>query len=324
MYSQKKQTHSCSPNYCSPVKQGDDSYICKYGQTHVCSEDVCGFDEVCPVSGMSFGLLHDYSDYNPLDNRTWGKDWRPSNLISDAHAEKILKKYVPPDALASSGTYPKDHKDSTLDPPSGGSRLNVDEAFTKIETLIEKLIYSDQRKRINTDWVNMQKKKARREIDVYIAECKDKMIPVNLVKLKMIETSPEYDTSIQHLSILVRDQSIVAKYSNYAIKAFKNVQLYTKEKVCPEAIALTVLYKMQQGMKVNDVIIIPLDHFLVENLPVMNDLPKLKIDKKKYTLGERLLSDMFASARKQGKTDRELAIIEEAIGEEKLKKLKRG
>ncbi len=274
----------------------------------MCCEDTCGFDEICPVSGMSFGIVHDYADYNPLDNRTWSKDWRPSNIISDAHAEKILKKYIPSEGP------------STVVPVV---RINVDDAYSKIENLIEKLLYSDHRKKINSDWFIMQKKKARREIDVYIAECKDKMVPVNLVKLKMIENSQEYDTTVPHLTILKRDQTTVTKYSNLAVQAFKNVQLYMKEKACPEAIALAVLYKMQQGMKVNDVIMIPLDHFLVENLPVMNDLPKLRIDKRKYTHGERMLFDMFAAARKQGKTDRDLAFVEEAIGDETFKKLKR-
>lgn len=46
-------------------------YLCKYGEFHLCSE-ICTAEGPCLVSGVSSGLIEEYSSYNRTDHRTWG------------------------------------------------------------------------------------------------------------------------------------------------------------------------------------------------------------------------------------------------------------
>ena len=289
--------HNCSIQFCDPlnatglIKRGlmvssshypDNLYICKYGQVHECLPATCMAAEVCPVSGASYGVIEEYDFYDPDDARTWAKPGAPNN--------------------------PTVKRTSAIDP--------YDRAFGMIDTIL----YSTHREHVHREWVTQQKKRAKKEKDHYAGECRTTHVPVNLIKLLMIESHAGSNSS-GGLSILKRDVDVISRYAGYAVQVYRNVQTYVREKISIEAITLAVLYKMQQGMIVNDVTIIPLERFLLEHLPLINDLPKFKINKKLYTAGERLIFLMLENAHKQGKTDEELAIHEDLQNGEKLFKI---
>lgn len=291
--------HSCSLSACDPLNElglmsrgilprgpptvADNLYVCKYGQTHQCLPEKCMALEVCPISGASYGIVQEYGYYDPDDSRTWSKPGAPAP-----------------------GT-------SVIDE-------GVSKAERRVETLVETILYSKHRERVRNDWNNNQRKRAKKEKDAYCAECDKRRVPINLIRLISIELSCEATSG--NLHILKRDTAVIARYTGYVMQVYRNVQRYAQlENVSPEAVALGVLYRMQQGMVVNEVPIIPLDRFLVNNLPLTNDLPKFNIDKKQYTVGENLIFAMLEAARKQGKTDQELAIHEDMKNEEIYYKL---
>lgn len=287
-------SHECSVAFCDPVnsvgllrrgvvqeeKFSDSVYICKYGQIHDCSVSNCGLEESCAVSGICKEYIEEYADYNKHDSRTWYKE--PENV-------KVFGKR---------------------------KKYNEADVRVRIEQIVETILYSSNRQKINEEILANHSKKVKREKDTYISECCEKKIPVNLIKLMMIDSNNQ-TSNIHMLHILKKDPNVIARYVSIIIQIYKNAETYIEDKISPEAIALGVLYKMQQGMIVNGVVLIPLEKFLVDNLPLMNDLGKLKIDKKKYTIGERLIFTMFENAKKKGKTNQDLAVIEELLTEEK-------
>ena len=127
------------------------------------------------------------------------------------------------------------------------------------------------------------------------------------------------NANLHIIKILKRDQNVINRYVKLIFQFYEFAVKYIEDKISPEAIALGILYKMQQGMIVDNVVLIPLESFLVENLPLMNDLNKLKIDKKKYTLGERLIFQTLENARKQGVNN--LSLKEEVLEEQVFNEL---
>lgn len=317
--------HDCSVPFCDPlndiglVKRGynafqntpESLYICKYGQIHDCAKESCGISEICPVSGASKEYIQEYNDYNKHDSRTWKL---PSNLLSDTRAEKIVKKYV---GGGEGGRVLSAAPKALL----RKKKYSDTDVQSRIGHIVETILYSPKRKLINDELWSGHTKRVKREKDNYINECGENKVPVNLIKLLMIESS--CDTSKLHfLNILKRDQNVIDRYVSMILQIYKFAELYIDDnKVSPEAISLGILYKMQQGMIVEDVTLIPIEEFLIANLPLMNDLGKLGIDKKKYTTGERLIFLMYENAKKKGKTMHELIIIEGLITEQKFNEL---
>ncbi len=317
--------HVCSINFCEPLNNfglfkkfeisqdfPDSLYICKYGQVHDCSVENCGYDDPCSVSGIIKEDIVEMSNYDKNDSRTWSKVI-PKKLISEKKAEVLMKKWVgkegpkaPPFPPSAPGFPPKKSN-------------YVKDAHFKVEYIVETILYSANRKKINEEKYNIDTKMIKRDKVLYISDCAEKQIPVNLIKLSMIECIPTGNVFI--LKILKRDQNIINRYVNMIMQFYNHSVKYLEDKVSPESIALGVLYKMQQGMIVDGVVLIPIEQFLIDHLPLMNDLNKLKIDKKKYTLGERLIFQTFENARKKGVSNQELALKEEVLNEQNYHEL---
>ena len=64
---------------------------------------------------------------------------------------------------------------------------------------------------------------------------------------------------------------------------------HTKSSI--QAITVGTLYVMRQGYKSvdADVTILPLDPYLAQHLPIMNQLPRFGIEKNSFTKGQRLI-----------------------------------
>ena len=267
--------HPCSVRYCDPqneqtlIRRGllpgppelpEHMYVCIFGDIHVCNENVCMTDGPCLVSGATMGLVHEYSSYNANDSRTW--------------------------------TDPKKGQVST-----GGTGTH--KLWDRVELLISTLFFSPKRKAIVANWKKQRGKQCKKYKDTYIKDCELKRKPVNLIHLAMldaqynipcpIEERPEYDGDrLEH-------------YTRLALHMYQLIQGYNdNEKVCVESVTLGVLYKMQQGININDVNVLPADPYLVQILPPMNDLVKLSIDKKRINRGEQLLLGMYETALRNG------------------------
>lgn len=306
--------HECSKEFCEPLntigifrlfkfKQDfpESLYICKYGQEHDCMKSDCGIDSVCPVSGIIKENIQEYSDYNKNDSRTWNTKV-PQKFLSEKKVEVLMKKYT---------------KEDVKKVKREKHQINNSQIYSRIEHIVETILYSLNRKKINEEKYNIHSKKIKREKDFYISECSEKCIPVNLIKLCMMDSKPNANLHI--IKILKRDQNVINRYVKLIFQFYEFAVKYIEDKISPEAIALGILYKMQQGMIVDNVVLIPLESFLVENLPLMNDLNKLKIDKKKYTLGERLIFQTLENARKQGVNN--LSLKEEVLEEQVFNEL---
>ena len=276
--------HICSHEYCKPENESslkkrglipketpmvtnDSVFVCIYGNIHECSEYTCMNNTICPISGLSDGHPSNYSSYNRKDPRTFIKD-------------------------------PIKHK---------RKRLTDDELYEKAENLVEIILYSNCREKINEKFKRQQVKLCNKEKNAYTKE----FYPVNLPQLAMVQC--KYDSKTVPLEILKRDPQRIEYYTFMIVQMYKKINQYIDDKLCIESITLGLLYKMKQGLKIDGIIIIPIDLYLVEHLPVMNDLPVFNIDKRKFTKGEQWINYSIEQARKQGVSLQDIALEERHI-----------
>jgi hypothetical protein len=283
--------HQCRREYCNP--QGiSNIYLCKFRQIHVCTPDECDlvFEGVCPISGACYGPVG-YGNYDPNDNRTFYS----RGLIND---EPIHAKF--PQFLPIRGANP---------PASGGgvgapaarviSRVvNEKDVYTRIETYVEDLLYSNERVKINALATAANKKACTQKKEEYIARCSARDEPINWVMMDIIANSFGYVEQV--LEIMPLSRETVARYTEMVLKVYKMVQSFTSERVCVESITLAVLYTMRVGYIVNDVQVLPMDPFLKEHLPDMNELGRFGFERHKFTNGENQLTFAFDEAIKKG------------------------
>jgi hypothetical protein len=165
------------------------------------------------------------------------------------------------------------------------------QARSKAEFIVDSLLYSPEREKICTQWSSVRNKRIQKEKNAYVQSCVNtNCVPIDLIHLQMIATNT---SSLPPLEILEKNQGLVDYYVGLVMNMYENVQKHLEEKVCIEAITLGLLYKMQQGKIIDGIVLIPIDDFLVRHLPLMNDLPKFGIDKKKFTKGEKLINQLF-------------------------------
>ena len=169
------------------------------------------------------------------------------------------------------------------------------EVYIKLETVVETILFSNFRQKINEQWKRKQMKLSKKDKDSYIQEnCLDK--PINLIATMMIESL--YRSAKPPLTVLEFDQVKLHYYTQVCQFMYQCIQKYAGENLNLDAIALGTLYKMQQGIRVEETVILPVDRFLVDHLPLINDLPQFKMDKRKFTRGEKLISQMIDNVKK--------------------------
>jgi hypothetical protein len=186
-------------------------------------------------------------------------------------------------------------------------QISLTDVYEKAKDLIETLLYSHHRTQINDKWKKQQLKLCNKEKNA----CINPHVPINLIQLAMIQC--KYDCKTLPLEILERDEERINYYTYMVIQMYEKIQKYNSDKLCIESVTLGVLYKMKQGFKIDSVIIIPIDIYLVEHLPQMNDLPKFSIDKRKFTKGEKWITYTIEQAQKSGKNLQEIALDEKTI-----------
>ena len=73
-----------------------------------------------------------------------------------------------------------------------------------------------------------------------------------------------------------------------------------RTRLAVESIALAVLYYMRHGYTQRSIELIARDDYLGKHLPPMNALSQFKLDKKRFTDGERLLIAAYDKALRRG------------------------
>lgn len=182
--------------------------------------------------------------------------------------------------------------------PPQPKRHKIDEE--RIEYIIETLLYSDERVKICQDLQATTMKACRKECSNYEKICAQNHVPLNMIVLGEIVS--RY-TKPQPLEILQKDVARIEFYAG-VVKHFLRL---LPEKVNLDAVVIGVLYRMQQGIIIDNVEVLPLDPFLLHNLPLMNDIPRFGLDKKKFTAGQKALISLVEQTQKKGRSLRDIA-----------------
>jgi hypothetical protein len=275
-------------------------YIKQLKGHKVCSREIC-----CPENESALktkGLIrsNDYKTNDLLFLCNYGK-------FHECTKKRCLEGQICP--ISGLGDLPVIEKDNFfINENSKRARpTETDIIYQEAETLIEKLLYSDEREKINKQWKQHQQKLCNKEKNNAV----DNDFPVNLIQLAMIES--KYNKKELPLEILEYDPHRIAGYAQLALRLYENVSHYVVDRMCIESLTLALLYKMKSGLKIDGITIIPIDLFLLENLPLMNDLPKFGINKKHFTKGEKAIDAAINQAVKQSVPLTEFALHEVKI-----------
>lgn len=222
-------SHECSSRYCDPqnetalIRRGllqgppqcpEFLYLCKFGQVHACDESVCMVEEACRVSGLTMGVVNEYSSYDPNDSRTWGTESAPEGGASVPHPRRKRKR---------------------------------PERYTQAENLIETLLFtSAPRKRVISEWNRQRDRNAKKYKNAHVLSCVEKRVPINMIRLAMIEH--KYRVACPTKPHVERDMDRLHQYVMEVCNMCERVAYHhPDEKICTESVALAYLYKKRQG-----------------------------------------------------------------------------
>jgi hypothetical protein len=79
-------------------------------------------------------------------------------------------------------------------------------------------------------------------------------------------------------------------------------------KIDIDSMGIAVLYHMRTGMCVSGIQVLPVDHYLIQRLPQLNDLPFFQFPKRKLTKGTAIIKSFYATAMKNGVSRGELML----------------
>lgn len=165
--------HMCAHDYCQPQTQqqisgnpGDNTtvFVCKYGQYHVCDLEHCQCS-VCPISGICYGHGGSYSSYDPTDFRTW----------EPAQEHEEVPSFFVLDGL-SGPLEPAEKRQKHFHVKTGS-------ILKRAEQVVETLLYSQERNKINSEHSARQKKDRTREKDNYVTQCKKRNQLPNMIHI---------------------------------------------------------------------------------------------------------------------------------------------
>ena len=203
-------------------------------------------------------------------------------------------------------------------------------------SLIQLLLYSSNRIRINDETRAKHLRARDKHRDEYIRMCKQQRqrtvlsdfarfnifflnLPVPLAELELDDAKID---NLQH--IIMHVWSLVEKY--YDLEKSNDAC-----KIDFTSVALGTLYTMRQGYLLNGIEVLPQDVFLAYHLPKMKDLSRFHLAKRGITKGEKILAHAYDNAVARGASQEELLIDWNKLrqrGEagqwKKFKKLKAG
>ena len=165
--------HMCDHTYCQPQTEqqltGDKLadgtvFLCKFGQFHICDFQHCQCS-TCPISGICYGHGGGYSSYDAGDFRTW----EPAQEHEEVPTFFVLEGLTV-------AAEPK-QKHQKLFHTKNGNILK------RAEQVVETLLYSQERNKINSEHSARQKKARAREKDNYVTQCKKRNQLPNMIDI---------------------------------------------------------------------------------------------------------------------------------------------
>jgi len=341
--------HECHVQHCNPenevalFEQGlldgqpetSNVFLCNYGKVHVCSDMECKHSAyapgtACPISG----IIHQdraMSDYSRADFRTWNSTLHTAdkNVLTEKRVGEKAK-FLNRKKLFSSGMgFMEFKKQSKKEEPQApqqapkkkrriGEKKQADR--NKIaRNVIERLLYDPARTQVNNTSLERARKYAEKAQQTYVQDMlAQKAIPFWTDMYRIVATAGE---RAQLLQILPYSETTVSLYINIINQIWTRVVLKWYKPDGPldfEAFCIHLLYTLTRGYILQQESVLPMDRFLLRNLPKINDFKFFRFDRKKHTTGEIILTEAYESALEQGCTPRQLALDMSLLPEQEV------
>jgi len=300
-------------------------FLCRFGVVHVCTADSCEHYQhsnthTCPLSGFQLGTIT--SSYQSNDPKSWYSkpDYATSTTIKfDSRA--LLKSAFSPeqeedddddDAEDDDGQKNKKRKAAVPAKKKHLPRvLSQSEIEARASAMVRILLYSGNRTRRNEVAIETMKTQASEAKLTYTAQQTGRrQLPfwTDVYRLGAFFLSQKLPLQEFVFSAATHDY-----YVNIICQVWHKVLCYyvpepKKEykedgvtEIAPrvdfESVALGVLYMMRKGLKIDDVIILPQDDFLLLNLPIVIELSTyFNLRKNKITKGSDILTQTYENA----------------------------
>lgn len=336
----QRKKHTCSRDECNPqseehlVQNGllqgpplsSNVYMCKYGTVHVCSTSSCrifsyAHNQTCHISGQQLGTI--VSSYDKNDSRTWyggggSGDRVPNSEINTSNSSATHKR-----ARTKSAGGPEKIKKPRQKRKFAHKVLSEEAAKEQAASIIINLLYSSARTKRNQVAAEIFQKEAEKAKNTYVNQQRERgQLPflVDICRLTGHYTSQPLPLKEFVLDEALKDYYVSVIYQVWCIirkhivpqkkKVFEEGES-TKE-VLPridfEAICLGVLYSMRNGMSVGGKQVLPVDEFLLQNLPIITDLTYFGVEKSKITKASVMLSVAYQNAVGDGVPFEEIMI----------------
>jgi len=285
--------HECRPETCNPESEEmlinqqmldppvvlRDFYVCRYMRSHHCTAEKCDKQDIatgaCRISGACYAPPGGYSSYDKNNPQTWHSNFR----ANEKKAQEM---------------FSVQYYDTTLRNNIKRTKARKRKKRAQIRDVITRLLFSPTRKEVNEIRRKQNEKLVQRKIQLYIKKCEEENELVNLIHVAMLRTWRSSKT--RELKILDYDENIVDKYTEAIIKVQTLVRKYHIDTFKTDTLALGTLYAMQQGLMLDQRWLIPNDAYLCFNLPIINDLPHFKFQKKRVTTGQKMIKIAFKKA----------------------------
>ena len=342
---QKDASHVCSHHVCQPIDEvtlikrqlltgppvTTFVYMCRFGYYHVCTERMChGVQRFgsCPISGKSFVHHQAISSYDKNDSRTYsniqvvhGVNTYPfrsqdqprvfkrqkltnSNInIFEAEADVREEEPVCQEV--------DDVVVNTAQPVQKQKRRML---YHRVQHIVFNLLYGSIRKRLNREHQDKQAEIKEMQWSRYKQQCgKDGIL--NVIQGMIIEsncTQPdpfqilEYNHTHEqyYVDTILTIYDRVIQYSS-----FTNPKTGYHKFIDVESVTLYVLYGMRLGLTIDTIEVLPQDVFLLEHLPAVNTLEHFCLNRRKISIGSKLVRDAYQNALKDKRVSRESLVF---------------
>lgn len=309
-------------------------YLCNMGEIHICSESSCSLfafsqRQTCPISGIQWANAT--ASYDKNDYRTWrtGGTVQTSDGSHLHHLERLFapmlnngdaaeQQLQSPDAKRTKTTKAQSSKRTrkatsvTTIPSASLPPSKVLQRYPNKSTFLERardivdcLLYSNNRRRCNLAALAQFREQANKATQTYVESRRaNRQLPymTDIARLQGF-----YLSQTLPLIEYPRDEARKEYYAHVIYQVWQKILLYRKKTYGPdgeeafqkldvETVAMGVLYTMRDGLQCMNVIVLPMDSFLLASLPLVSDLSFFDKRKNRVTQGQRLLVDVYTRA----------------------------
>ena len=273
--------------------------------------------EVAPVQGMNRRLLLNRSDASLFSSPLLLSS---SSIVKEKESKKgekdelsLKKKHTT--TTTTTTTTTNNNSMTTLLPLKRKKNFtrNNTKLAEKSRSIIQLLLYSVHRIRINDEMRKRHLRARDKYRDDYIRMCKEQR------QRTILSDFARFNIYFLNLPVplteLQQDEARISNLSNVILHVWNLVEKYYDNdrnkdgcKIDFTSVALGTLYTMRQGYVINEFEVLPQDSFLAYHLPKMKDLSRFDLSKRSITKGEKLLSDTYKFAFAQGASREDIII----------------